>query len=277
MRSPLGAIILLILWKSVACSQQSDSLSVREPSAIDIIQGDGLTALKALGFELSAPARWDGRDWLTFSAVGVGTAASSGLDIDVRALMRRNQTKRGGDLANAAMQYGSGLNMILLSAGGYAAGLAVHNRWLRETSMLAGSAIIIAGTVSTLTKVVVGRARPYVQKGHLTFRPFTLSTEDYASLPSGHTIVAFAFSGVLAERIQNTWASIALYSLAASCGVSRMYTDEHWVSDVVLGALTSVAISRSLVSWFEAQKESSASGGLRLVPTGNAVTLVWEF
>ncbi|HXX62321.1 MAG TPA: hypothetical protein VEO56_00880, partial [Bacteroidota bacterium] len=165
-------IIVILLWRAVACSQQADSLPVREPSAIDIMEGDGLTALKALGFELSAPARWDGRDWLTFSAFGIGTAASSGLDIDVRTLMRRNQTKRGGDLANAAMQYGSGLNMILLSAGGYAAGLAAGNRWLRETSMLAGSAIVIAGTVSTVTKVVVGRARPYVQKGHLTFRPF---------------------------------------------------------------------------------------------------------
>ena len=167
--------------------------------------------------------------------------------------------------------------MIALSAGGYIAGLAFDERWLRETSFLAGSAILMAGAVSTVTKIVVGRARPYMDKGHMTFRPFTFPVENYASFPSGHTIVAFAFSGVLAERINNTWASIGLYGLAAGCGISRMYTDEHWISDVAFGAVISVSISHSLVRWFESGADSPRESGLRVLPGPQSITLVWTF
>jgi hypothetical protein len=67
--------------------------------------------------------------------------------------------------------------MLIASAGGYAAGLFFRNDWLRETAMLTGSSILIAGTVSTLTKVLVGRGRPYLGKGHGFFRPLTISDE----------------------------------------------------------------------------------------------------
>jgi membrane-associated phospholipid phosphatase len=111
----------------------------------------------------------------------------------------------------------------------------------------------------------------------MSFKPFSLPLVDVASFPSGHTIVAFAFSGVLAERIKNTWASIGLYGLAAACGVSRMYTDEHWVSDVLFGAIISVSVSRSLVGWFESGEDSSRESGLRIVPGAQTLTLVWTF
>ena len=175
------------------------------------------------------------------------------------------------------MQYGGGVNLIALSAGGYIAGLAFDDRWIRETSFLAGSAILLSGTISTVTKIVVGRARPYTGRGHLTFKPFSFPVEEFASFPSGHTIVAFAFSGVLAERIKNTWASIGLYGLAAACGVSRMYTDDHWISDVLSGAIISVSISHTLVRWFESGGDPCSQSGLNIVPGPQSLTLVWKF
>jgi membrane-associated phospholipid phosphatase len=255
----------------------TDTLSAKRESAVGIVESDGLRFLRGAGYIFSAPARWSGGDWMTLGVAGIGTAAMSTLDIDGRIFMQGRQTPGRSDLANAAQQYGSGLNMIALSAGGYVAGLAFDERWLRETSFLAGSAILMAGTVSTVTKIVVGRARPYMNRGHMTFRPFSFPVENFASFPSGHTIVAFAFSGVLAERIRNTWASIGLYGIAAACGISRMYTDEHWVSDVVFGAIISVSISHSLVSWFESGGDSPCGSGLRILPGPQSITLVWTF
>ncbi|HTY59456.1 MAG TPA: phosphatase PAP2 family protein, partial [Bacteroidota bacterium] len=233
--------------------------------------------LRGAGYIFSSPARWDGSDWLRFGAAGAGTAFVSGLDIDGRLFMQRHQSAGAGDLASAAMQYGGGVNLIALSAGGYIAGLAFHDRWIRETSFLAGSAILLSGTISTVTKIVVGRARPYMGRGHMTFRPFTFPVEHFASFPSGHTIVAFAFSGVLAERIKNTWASVGLYALAASTGISRMYADEHWISDVVFGAVISVSVSHSLVRWFESGGEPAGETGLRIIPGPQSLTFLWTF
>ena len=273
----LPLLLTFIILSPSLYAEGSDTLSVHGESAVGIVESDGLKFLRGAGYIFSAPVRWSGSDWMTFGTAGVGTAAMSTLDIDGRVFMQERQTPGRNDLANAAQQYGSGLNMIALSAGGYIAGLAFDSRWLRETSFLAGSAILMAGTVSTVTKIVVGRARPYMNQGHMTFRPFTFPVENYASFPSGHTIVAFAFSGVLAERIRNTWASIGLYGIAAACGISRMYTDEHWISDVVFGAIISVSVSHSLVRWFESGADSPGESGLRVLPGPQSLTLVWTF
>jgi membrane-associated phospholipid phosphatase len=273
----LPSLFAFIILSHQLCPGGADSTSAPGPSGVAIMESDGLKFLQGAGHILSAPVRWNGSDWLALGGAGVGTAAVSGLDIDGRLFMQKHQTTGNNTLATAAEQYGNGFNMIALSAGGYIAGLALDERWVRETSLLAGSAIVIAGAVSTVVKVLVGRARPYTGDGHMTFKPFSLPLVDVASFPSGHTIVAFAFSGVLAERIKNTWASIGLYGLAASCGLSRMYTDEHWVSDVVFGAILSVAVSHSLVRWFESGEDSSNQSGLRIVPGAQSLTLVWTF
>jgi membrane-associated phospholipid phosphatase len=273
----LPVLLAFILFGRPLSAGEADSACAEGSSAVGVMESDGLKFLKGAGYIFSAPVRWNGSDWLTFGGAGVGTAAVSGLDIDGRLFMQKHQTPGNSDLAKAAEQYGAGLNMIVLSAGGYIAGLAFDERWVRETSLLAGLGILIAGTVSTVTKIVVGRARPYTERGHMTFKPVSLPLVDVASFPSGHTIVAFAFSGVLADRIKNTWASIGLYGLAAACGVSRMYTDEHWVSDVIFGAIISVSVSHSLVRWFESGGDPSGESGLRIVPGAQTITLVWTF
>jgi membrane-associated phospholipid phosphatase len=252
-----------------------DSAACAHPTTIGRMEADGLIALRAAGFVLSAPVRWDGTDWLRAAGTGAGTAASSLLDNDVRSLMQRNQSPAGDHITSFGDAYGLGLNMILLTAGGYLAGLAFEENWIRETSLLAGTSILVAGTVSTIVKVSVGRARPYRNEGHGRFRPFSFSADDYVSFPSGHTIVAFAFSTVLAERIGNVWASIGLYGLAAGTAYARMYSDEHWLSDAVFGAALSIAVGKSIVRWYEGDRGSSDGRGLSLTPTGNGIALVW--
>jgi len=273
----LPALIVLIIVGRGTRAAGSDSASAPGPSAVQIMESDGLKFLRGAGYIFSAPVRWQGGDWLKFGGAAVGTAAVSGLDIDTRLFMQHHQSQTNSDIARVAEQYGTGLNMIVISAGGYVAGLALDEQWIRETSLLAGSAILIAGAISTVTKIVVGRARPYMEQGHMSFRPFTFPVEDYASFPSGHTIVAFAFSGVLAERIKNVWASIGLYGLATACGVSRLYTDEHWISDVVFGAIVSLSVSHSLVRWFESGEDSSGGSGLKIIPGARNLSLVWTF
>jgi len=242
-----------------------------------VIVSDAHSFLHITGSVLTSPVRWERNDWLTFGAVGGGIAASALLDNEGRTLMQRNHSRFNTNLTNYTVQYGDGLNMLLVSAGGYAAGLVFRCDWLRETAMLTGSSILIAGTVSTVTKVLVGRARPFMGKGHGFFKPLTFSDEAYFSFPSGHSIVAFAVSGVLAERIQNIWASVGLYSLATGTAYARMYTDDHWFSDVVAGAAISVAISRSVVRLYEGDEECRRDTGLRFVPGPGGITVAWFF
>jgi len=272
-KSPYLAAVMILC--RALCAGGADSTATPGPTALQSVGSDGIRFLKGAGYIFSAPARWKGSDWLKFGGVGVVTVASTGLDIDGRHFMQAHQTPANDRLAAAAGGYGAWVPLAL-SAGGYIAGLAFDERWLKETSFLAGSAILIAWTMTTVTKIVVGRARPYTGLGHMAFRPFSIN-DDFASFPSGHTTVAFAFSGVLAERINNIWASIGLYSLAGATGLSRMYTDQHWISDVVFAAILSLSVSHSLVRWFESGEDASPGSGLRIVPGAQSIILVWTF
>jgi membrane-associated phospholipid phosphatase len=64
----------------------------------------------------------------------------------------------------------------------------------------------------------------------------------YSSFPSGHTIAAFASAAALTSEASRSWARSGwiigpvLYGSASMVGLSRMYNDQHWASDVVFGA-----------------------------------------
>lgn len=235
-----------------------------------LVEHDAMTFVKGAGHIFSAPARWDSGDWMMAGGTAVVSVASAGLDNDAAAFMRRNQSPLNDKLEKAGTAYGDGVVIGGVVAGGYIVSLLIRDDWLRETTLLAGSAIIYSATISTVTKMVVGRARPYMDQGHGEFKPF-IGDEGNWSFPSGHTIVAFSFSSVLAARIKNPWATVGLYSAAGLCSASRMYSRNHWLSDVVFGALYASAIGRSLVSWQEGNDASRPEPGWSVMPTSEGI------
>ena len=68
------------------------------------------------------------------------------------------------------------------------------------------------------------------------------SGEDRTSFPSGHTTVAFAAAASVTSEVQRIWpghtwfVAPVMYGGATLVGLSRMYHNKHWASDVVLGA-----------------------------------------
>jgi membrane-associated phospholipid phosphatase len=67
------------------------------------------------------------------------------------------------------------------------------------------------------------------------------------SFPSGHTTAAFTFFTVLAVGFKTKWAQVTASILAAVVGFSRVYLGQHYLNDIVAGAvlgliLTSITI-----------------------------------
>lgn len=110
-----------------------------------------------------------------------------------------------------------------------------------------GTEAVAVGTVGYIVlKGVFGRARPETvdaddPRQYQFGRGF--KGGPYASFPSGHTTTAFAAaSAVTAETSRwwprSTWIiAPAMYGGATMVGLSRMYNNKHWASDVALGAL----------------------------------------
>jgi membrane-associated phospholipid phosphatase len=237
---------------------------------------DGTDFLRIGGHLGAAPLHWRSHSWLLAGSIVGGTAASALLDDELDVAAQKNQTGTLDDLARIGEAYGDGKYIMIGTSVFYLTGLFTRDRWVRETAFLAGTATIYASLFTRIFKPLVGRARPYMDSGNHDFRVFNFH-DDYNSFPSGHTVAAFAVSTVLARRIGNPFASVGLYGLATVTGLSRVYTQQHWVSDVVFGAAMSIVVANAVVDWYESGGEAGEEAGFRVMPAVGGITVVLNF
>ncbi len=278
-----GSSRIVIIALAVAVLASLAAFPARADQGADSVRGerdipativhDAGTALNLAVRAYTAPFRWDGSDWLTAGGCVALSGVSALGDEDVRSVMARNHSSTADRAFDAAVAYGDGLNVTIAIGGLYGVGLFIRDPWLRETMMLAGTATLVSASISTVTKLAVGRARPYNELGNHFFKPFSFN-EDFVSFPSGHTVVAFSVSSVLAERIGNPVASVVLYALATATAAGRIYQDQHWFSDVVPAALYASIVGRSIVRWYEGDTADPALG---IYPGPRSLTVVWRF
>jgi len=107
-----------------------------------------------------------------------------------------------------------------------------------------GEDLFYACLYNDLNTVVIksstGMARPRLNQG-VMFKGPTF-TDDYAAMPSAHTSSSFAAASVLGEHYPE-WKPV-LYLTATAVGLSRIFLDEHWPSNVALGALAGYLSAR---------------------------------
>ncbi|HHT27556.1 MAG TPA: phosphatase PAP2 family protein [Firmicutes bacterium] len=103
-----------------------------------------------------------------------------------------------------------------------------------EAVWRSAKAVAVASAVTISLKAVLGRARPNVDDGQGRYYGFSLS-DDYHSMPSGHTSTAFAMARILAK--DDPKHAYAYYVAAALVGMSRVQLKRHWPSDVIAGAV----------------------------------------
>jgi undecaprenyl-diphosphatase len=129
-------------------------------------------------------------------------------------------------------------------------------------------AVGLPGLAFAGLKRLVGRARPLVE-GNIDpfiYRPFGWSVE-YASLPSGHAIDAFA----IAVAVGAVWPRLRLllWTYAVAIAVSRVVLLAHFPSDVVAGAVVGVVGALLVREWFAARALGflpDGAGGIRPLP-----------
>ena len=117
------------------------------------------------------------------------------------------------------LRYAPAAVMVGMKAFGYES----RNSWGRMLVSDAFSFAIMAGAVKGI-KYTVDRLRP--------------DGSQHNSFPSGHTATAFMTATLLHMEYgwKNPWFSIGGYSVAAITGVSRLFNNKHWLTDVIAGA-----------------------------------------
>ena len=97
-------------------------------------------------------------------------------------------------------------------------------------------AVLIAGTVAAVMKLVIGRERPRVVDGRTVVRgpQWPGATKDDPSFPSAHATVSFALAQILSQLYPHGRA--VFIGLAALCGFARIYGGVHFLTDVFTGS-----------------------------------------
>jgi membrane-associated phospholipid phosphatase len=136
----------------------------------------------------------------------------------------------------------------------------------------AGIALLVAGAANGTLKYAVGRERPRFTDDPHRFRPFN-SKDRWQSFPSGHAVIAFSLAASISEEARRPWVTALTYGTASLVGWSRVYDDRHWTSDVVGGAIVSVAASRWTIHRLHerAARRDSASAGVSITPLPGGV------
>ena len=215
------------------------TLCASQPVAAQItVQHDSVHAAKTL---------FTYRDAVLAAAFAGLTVAMFPVDKSVASRLQNPNQQANHLLENAATDVrvlaDPGSAIITVSMYGF--GKLAGWKNVADIGLHGAEALVVAGVATTFLKGVAGRARPFVSidtNPHDFHLGRGFSNGNFQSFPSGHTTAAFALASTVTSESQRWWphqtwiVGPTVYSAATLVGLSRMYNNKHWASDVVLGA-----------------------------------------
>ena len=236
------------------------------------------------------------RDMFLASAFVLGATVAVMNDASWDSRMQAPRVQRSGSLhslAGGASSLGSP-GALLITTGLLAGGRLFGSDRIADAGLHSTEAILLSAAATSVLKGAIGRARPYVPSSDPNepgpdadeFRFGRGFGRDYSSFPSGHTTVAFTAASALTRELFDAHSEARwvvgplLYGGATAVGLSRMYKNKHWASDVIAGAALGTFIGGKLVAY----KHTHGSNRLErlLVPNVGAAkigdfALSWSF
>jgi membrane-associated phospholipid phosphatase len=200
-----------------------------------------------------------GKDLLLLGAFTAGTVLVAPLDLKVAARLQDSATQASRLLNRGATGF-----RLLGDPGSFATGAAIYligrangSRRAEALGLHSVESILIADILGGVIKYTAGRQRPSVDiktpDNFQLWRGF--KGDQWRSFPSGHTITAFAFASTLTRESQFWWphatwyVGTVFYGGASLVGLSRIFNNQHWASDVMAGATIGTLVGIKVVKY----------------------------
>jgi len=200
-----------------------------------------------------------GKDAILLAAFTIGTAVVAPIDMRVANRLQDSSTQASRFLNRGATGF-----RLLGDPGSFAAATGLYligrgdgNRRVQALGLHSLESIIFADVLGGSIKLLAGRQRPYVDtKNPFSFQLWRGFTDDkFRSFPSGHTITSFAFASAVTRETQFWWphsawyVGTAFYGGASLVGLSRIFNNQHWASDVMAGAAIGTLVGLKVVKY----------------------------
>jgi membrane-associated phospholipid phosphatase len=207
----------------------------------------------------SRPPLFTRSDAIWSAAFLAGSIALSTADVRVMATLNNPEhrsTSRDKLARNfAKIQEGTLTvgNLVL-----YGIGRLARLDGMADVTFHAAEAVVVGSLASQVIRGPLGRSRPHVTNftDQYDFKFFSGFTNfDRRAFPSIHTASSFAVATVYTLETQRrapgaTWiVGPIAYLIAAGPGISRMYTGQHWASDILAGAFMGTLAGAKIVRY----------------------------
>ncbi len=216
---------------------------------------------------IKQPTKWESNDWLKLGLISAGTILIMQTDLTVREEFLKDKTYNESFPIEAGRIWGEVYTTVFITGSFGLHGLITNDLSTKKIGFEIVQSAIYAGVITQFLKVAVGRARPLTNRGSATYHQFTLLDDDFHSLPSGHTTLAFSLSTVLSKNSKTDFLKIISYLPAVLTAVSRIYQDKHWVSDVFLGGIIGYFAAEFITDVHE------KNNGAKIVP-GQQISII---
>jgi hypothetical protein len=207
----------------------------------------------------SRPPLFTRSDAIWSAAFLAGSIALSTADVRIMATLNNPDNRSTGrdKLARNLAKIQEGTltlgNLVL-----YGIGRLGKMDGMADVTFHAAEAVVVGSFASQLIRGPLGRSRPHVTTftDQYDFKWFSGFTNfDRRAFPSIHTASSFAVATVYTLETQRrapgaTWiVGPVAYLIAAGPGISRMYTGQHWASDVLAGAFMGTLAGAKIVRY----------------------------
>lgn len=127
-------------------------------------------------------------------------------------------------------------------------GIVTKNREWEHASLMAGKSMVFSTVLYGLAKSAIRRQRPKYTNAVTSFgTPFS-NDGRFTSFPSGHTLTVTTVATAMAETFgeKHKWVPWVAYGIAGLTGVSRLYHNRHWASDVFAGGALGYFVTKTV-------------------------------
>lgn len=230
------------------------------------------------------------KDFVTVGAFAVGTVVMFPFDERLAKHLTNPGARANRFFRNAStgVEWIASPGPYFIGGTLYAVGRIGHWERVADLGWHGTEAVLVADVATYVLKGAMGRSRPFVSSDTSPhdfkfFRGF--SNGKRQSFPSGHATSAFAAAAAVTAETGTWWPKSTwivgplMYGGATMVGLSRMYHDKHWASDVVLGAAIGTLGGQKVVQYSHAHPTPLDRVLLHVsaVPNGDgAWALVWS-
>lgn len=135
-----------------------------------------------------------------------------------------------------------------------AIGLLLYLFKKKFLSLMVLSSYAISGIIAQVLKYFILEARPAVYLKNSSYKYFIdgVTLHNYHAFPSGHTTSAFAMAAVLSFSLKDKNYSMIFLAVATLVGYSRIYLAQHFMDDVLAGAI--IGLLSAIICWIFLEK-----------------------